>query len=105
MTNEDTPIYGQTAAMHQPGSDQDGFGGDAPEPAPQPITDVAVDPANDPPVTPNTDPAPEDSEPHDEDVDAALGRETEDGPGFGDESQLPAEDFDGFASEDVEVSE
>lgn len=88
----DTPIFDETAEIV--------------EFAPQPVTDVAVDPADDPEVTPNTDPAPEDSEPHDdEDVDAALGRETEDGPGFGDESQLPPEDFAGFAGEDVEVTE
>jgi hypothetical protein len=76
------------------------------DPAPQPVTDVAVDPADDPEVTPNTEPAPEFDGFHDEeDVDAALGRETEDGPGFGDESQLPAEDFDSFATDDVEVTE
>lgn len=53
-----------------------------------------------------TDSVPEFDGFHDaEDVDAALGRETQDGPGFGDESQLPPEDFDGFAEADVEVDE
>lgn len=77
------------------------------QPAPaEPTTDVTVDPAEVPDVTPNTDPEPEGSEPHDDtDVDAALGRETMDGPGFGDESQLPDEDFESFAESDVEVSE
>jgi len=73
---------------------------------PAPAAPLQVDALEVPPVTPNTDPAPEGSEPHDEeDVDAALGRETEDGPGFGDESQLPPEDFDSFAEADVEVTE
>lgn len=69
---------------------------------------VASTPA---PVTASVDPssAPEPADggvtlsAHDEeDVDAALGRKTQDGPGFGDESQLPESDFDGFASDDVE---
>jgi len=73
---------------------------------PEPTPNVTVDPAETPDVTPNTEPEPEGSEPHDEeDVDAALGRETEDGPGFGDESQLPDEDFDSFAGDDVEVDQ
>lgn len=73
---------------------------------PEPTPNVALDPADTPAVTPNTDPEPEFDGFHDEeDVDAALGRETEDGPGFGDESQLPDEDFDGFATDDVEVTE
>lgn len=39
----------------------------------------------------------------DEDVNALLERETQDGPG--DLDKLPAEDFVSFASEDVEVEE
>ena len=47
---------------------------------------------------------PETSEPHDEeDVPEMLKRETHDGPGFSDESELPDEDFDSFAKDDVEV--
>lgn len=77
-----------------------------PTPAPaEPTPDVTPEPADTPEPTPNTEPSPEGSEPHDEDVDSALGRRTEDGPGFGDESQLPAEDFESFASDDVEVTE
>lgn len=46
----------------------------------------------------------DDLEDHDEeDVAAALERETQDGPGFDDESELPPSDWDGFATEDVEV--
>ena len=93
----DTPIFDQTVETAE--SDEN----DAPEPAPVVTPSPELET---PPVTPNTEPTPEGWEPHDdEDVDAALGRETEDGPGFGDESQLPAEDFDGFATDDVEVSE
>lgn len=41
---------------------------------------------------------------HDEeDVAAALERETQDGPGFENESELPKSDFAGFATDDVEV--
>lgn len=38
----------------------------------------------------------------DEDVKAALERETQDGPGFTDESELPPSDFQGYATEGVE---
>lgn len=45
-------------------------------------------------------------EDHDEeDVKFALSRETDDGPGFKDESELPEEDFDSYAEPDVEVVE
>lgn len=41
---------------------------------------------------------------HDEeDVNALLDRETADGPGFDTEDELPPSDFDGFATEGVEV--
>lgn len=77
------------------------------QPAPaEPTTDVTPEPADTPEVTPNTDPEPEFDGFHDaDDVDGALSSESEDGPGFGDESQLPESDFQGFASEDVEVTE
>lgn len=41
----------------------------------------------------------------DEDVPAALERETEDGSGFESEDELPESDFDGFAESDVETTE
>lgn len=41
----------------------------------------------------------------DEDVAEALKRETADGPGFKDEHELPASDFDGFPADDVETEE
>ena len=92
----DTPIFDETAETVD-------------TPVQEPVEAPVVTPSETPevpPVTPNTDPVPEGFEPHDEeDVDAALGRETEDGPGFGDESQLPPEDFDGFAESDVEEDE
>lgn len=72
----------------------------------EPTSNVTPDPAETPEPTPNTDPVPEGFEPHDdEDVPAALERETQDGSGFEDESELPDEDFAGFATDDVEVSE
>lgn len=40
-----------------------------------------------------------------EDVKAALERETHDGSGFKSEDELPESDFEGFAEEDVEMSE
>jgi hypothetical protein len=40
----------------------------------------------------------------DEDVAACLKRETEDGPGFDTEDDLPESDFDGFESDDVEMT-
>lgn len=40
-----------------------------------------------------------------EDVPAALERETADGSGFEDESELPESDFDGYAEDDVEEEE
>lgn len=47
---------------------------------------------------------PETSEPHDEeDLPEMLKRETQDGSGFTDESELPDEDFVSFAKDDVEV--
>lgn len=40
---------------------------------------------------------------HDEaDVERALKRKTEDGPGFSSEDELPESDFESFAEEDVE---
>lgn len=49
---------------------------------------------------------PVDETDHDEeDVKAALERSTTDGSGFDNESDLPAEDFDGFAENDVEESD
>ena len=39
------------------------------------------------------------------DVAAALERETHDGPGFEDDSDLPEPDFDSFATDDVEVEQ
>lgn len=41
----------------------------------------------------------------DEDVKAALERETQDGSGFESEDELPESDFEGFAEADVEMSE
>lgn len=84
----------------QPGADEDGFGGDAPEPA---LNPEQVEAGNqDQPETPNT--APETAESHDdEDVPAALQRTTDDGPG--NLQNLPAEDFAGFAEDDVEEDE
>lgn len=38
----------------------------------------------------------------DEDVPAALARETQDGPGTDDESSLPESDFESFADPDAE---
>lgn len=38
----------------------------------------------------------------DEDVTAALARTTQDGPGFGEENELPPSDFDSFATDEVE---
>lgn len=44
-----------------------------------------------------------DSQDYDEqDVAEALKRETQDGPGFEDEDELPESDFDGFPEDDVE---
>ena len=40
-----------------------------------------------------------------EDVPAALERETHDGPGFESEDELPESDFAGFATDDVEEDE
>lgn len=46
------------------------------------------------------------AEDHDhEDVPAALERQTDDGPGFENESELPAETFESYAEDDVEVDE
>lgn len=43
---------------------------------------------------------------HDEtDVDEALKRETKDGSGFETEDELPGSDFEGFAQDDVEMTE
>jgi len=43
---------------------------------------------------------------HDEaDVERALKRKTQDGSGFESEDELPESDFEGFAEEDVEMSE
>lgn len=43
---------------------------------------------------------------HDEaDVERALKRKTQDGSGFTSEDELPKSDFEGFAQEDVEMSE
>lgn len=43
---------------------------------------------------------------HDEeDVKALLERETQDGPGFESEDELPESDFQSFAEDDVEVDE
>lgn len=72
------------------------------EPAPISVSEVAVDQADSPEPTPNTAPLEEGQSYDDEDVPVALERETQDGSGFTDESQLPAEDFDGFAEADVE---
>lgn len=41
----------------------------------------------------------------DEDVPAALERETSDGPGFESEDELPESNFEGYADSDVEVDE
>ena len=41
----------------------------------------------------------------DQDVEAALARETVDGPGFESENDLPESDFKSFAGADVENSE
>lgn len=41
----------------------------------------------------------------DTDVESALKRETQDGPGFDNEDDLPDSDFDGFAEDDVEMTE
>lgn len=40
-----------------------------------------------------------------EDAPEALKRETADGSGFESEDELPESDFEGFAEEDVEMSE
>ncbi len=49
---------------------------------------------------------PIDLENHDEDdVKAALQRDTQDGPAFSDESELPESDFESFAEEGVEKEE
>ena len=43
---------------------------------------------------------------HDEaDVERALKRKTQDGSGFSSEDELPESDFEGFAEDDVEMSE
>jgi hypothetical protein len=41
----------------------------------------------------------------DEDVPAALKRETQDGSGFKTEDELPESDFESFAEADVEMTE
>jgi hypothetical protein len=41
----------------------------------------------------------------DTDVESALKRKTQDGSGFTTEDELPESDFEGFAEEDVEMSE
>lgn len=41
----------------------------------------------------------------DEDVPAALGRATSDGPGFDSEDELPESDFESFSEDDVEQTE
>lgn len=44
-----------------------------------------------------------DQDHHDEeDIPEALKRETQDGPGFENEDDLPESDFEGFAEDDVE---
>jgi hypothetical protein len=87
----------------QPGSDEDGFGGDAPPLGSPPVQPTA--PTETEPVEIPTD-VPVEAEANDEeDVPAALERETEDGPGFDDESELPESDFDGYAEDDVEEEE
>lgn len=43
---------------------------------------------------------------HDEaDVERALKRKTQDGPGFDTEDDLPESDFEGFDEDDVEMTE
>ena len=41
----------------------------------------------------------------DTDVESALARKTQDGSGFTSEEELPESDFEGFAEEDVEMTE
>jgi hypothetical protein len=50
---------------------------------------------------------PEEDQNHhdDEDVPAALKRETSDGPGFDSEDELPESDFESFSEDDVEQTE
>ena len=49
---------------------------------------------------------PDVAEAHDEeDVPQALARETQDGSGFESEDELPESDFQGFATDDVEVED
>lgn len=50
---------------------------------------------------PETDPSDLDNH-DDEDVAALLARETGDGPGFQDDHELPAANWDGYATEGVE---
>lgn len=79
---------------------------DTTEKAPQaspPVDATMPDPAL---ASPPVDVVPAEADANDEeDVPAALERETEDGSGFEDESELPESDFDGYAEDDVEVSE
>lgn len=52
-------------------------------------------------MTEQPDPAAVESH-DDEDVQAALARETQDGPGFESEDELPEDDFAGYATDEVE---
>ena len=66
--------------------------------------EVVVEAPSVPEPTPNTEPATGgiDAQAEHDEVEAALAREDDGhGPGFDDESELPAEDFQGFASDDV----
>lgn len=71
--------------------------GSPPVDATMPDPSLASPPVEAPPVEADAN--------DEEDVPAALERDTEDGSGFADESELPESDFDGYAEDDVEVSE
>lgn len=71
--------------------------------------ETMASPPVDAPVVPDSPPVdagvdvPETAESNDEeDVPAALERETQDGSGFESEDELPESDFVGFATDDVE---
>ena len=75
---------------------------------PTPVVEPTPAPTTPEPVLEQSDPVPAgvDLTDHDEeDVAEALKRETHDGPGFNDEHELPAPDFDGFPADDVETEE
>lgn len=78
-------------------------------PEPTPVVEPTEAQPTPAPELEQSDPVPagvDVAESHDEeDVPEALKRETQDGPGFNDVHELPAPDFDGFPTDDVETEE